>query len=412
MKRISLIIYLLTISTIGSSNNFELFHESIKKLEHIGYEDSDIKQNYIKLISILSDNFDLQLDVQTEKNKILITGEGFKTKFNNIISSKSKSLLTRIKPAIEKKLRSYNLTIGYEEYLCDFFISLMDPESQFYYDFRKQYEIFNCRTDLHVARNITTHDLLIRHIELRGDDAHLIEKGDTILSINSIPASIIPNGLCSYLIKSDDIKIEVKRMNEVISTDLICNQEEQMTNFSIDDSMNDYLIIKFHSLDYDFSKKFIDSLSAYPDRTKKLVLDLTQCGGGLFREVIKFADCFLEPEKEVVKLAPITNSSIEEKTYYTQEDVKTNRTIHSVLISSETASGAEVIVGVLKHYYLADNIVGQETMGYGPVQKTYRYLLDNNIGCRLSLAYMTLPNGQSIHKSAIKPTIADSSLRK
>ncbi len=73
-----------------------------------------------------------------------------------------------------------------------------------------------------------------------------------------------------------------------------------------------------------------------------------------------------------------------------------------VLVNNGSASAAEILAGALDDYQKAE-VVGTKTFGKGTIQEPEE--LPGGAGLHITIAKWLLPNGRSIHKDGIEPTI-------
>ncbi len=163
-------------------------------------------------------------------------------------------------------------------------------------------------------------------------------------------------------------------------------------NFLLKDSIVYLAISQFTKYTY---RDFMKNLEPYVknDKIDKLIIDLRNNPGGYLREVTKLLDQFFETSKlTMVKTiykdgrADVLKTS--GRNFYSIKDIV-------VLINENSASGSEVLAGVLQDYDRA-TIIGKQSFGKGLVQEQFK--LDNGGALRLTIANYYLPTGRSIQK--------------
>jgi len=163
-------------------------------------------------------------------------------------------------------------------------------------------------------------------------------------------------------------------------------------NFIIGDSIIYVSISQFTKYTY---RDFMETIEKYVsnDRLGKLIIDLRNNPGGYLREVTKILDQFFDTSKLLMVKTVYKDGrgdilKTSGRTFYTIRDVV-------VLINENSASGSEVMAGVLQDYDRA-TIVGKPSFGKGLVQEQFD--LDNGGALRLTIANYYLPTGRSIQK--------------
>lgn len=129
------------------------------------------------------------------------------------------------------------------------------------------------------------------------------------------------------------------------------------------------------------------------EKIEKLIIDLRNNPGGYLQEVNKILDQFFTQSKlTLVKTVykdgrqDLTKTS--GRNFYNLKDVV-------VLINENSASGSEVLAGVLQDHDRG-LIIGKQSFGKGLVQEQYN--LNNGSALRLTIANYYLPSGRSIQK--------------
>ncbi len=229
-----------------------------------------------------------------------------------------------------------------------------------------------------------------------------LEKGDSISHINSVPVSMIPNGLLGiiknsrrnvYTVKND------KLIKEITTSGFgLINQK----NFDIKPLSDSTYLFKIYNLGKHFTEQFLDSIATYGGKIKGLSLDFSKCPGGYLTEAINFVDCFLSSRLEIVTIVP-TPRDYANSIYYSKSDLKCDLPITTVTISNQTASGAEIIIHNIKYYNLCNNIVVKNTGGSVMIKKFNTYLSDENIGYKTTVGLIKL-SGKYLHNNSISAT--------
>ncbi len=163
-------------------------------------------------------------------------------------------------------------------------------------------------------------------------------------------------------------------------------------DFLLPDSSVYISINQFTSHTYN---EFMMALEKYVknDTIESLVIDLRNNPGGLLQEVSKILDQFFTKSQFLLVKTVFKDGRSEEikttgRNFYSIKDIK-------VLINSNSASGSEILAGVLQDYDRGV-IIGTNSFGKGLVQEQYN--LRGGAALRLTTANYYLPTGRSIQK--------------
>ncbi|AHM62538.1 C-terminal processing peptidase-3 [Flammeovirgaceae bacterium 311] len=123
----------------------------------------------------------------------------------------------------------------------------------------------------------------------------------------------------------------------------------------------------------------------------KIVLDLRDNPGGLLIEAVNIANLFIPKGAEVVSTKGKMRES--NQTYHALDQPMDLNTPLAVLVSSRSASAAEIVAGVLQDYDRAV-VIGNKTFGKGLVQTTRP--LSYNSQLKVTTAKYYIPSGRCI----------------
>lgn len=123
----------------------------------------------------------------------------------------------------------------------------------------------------------------------------------------------------------------------------------------------------------------------------KIVIDLRDNPGGLLIEAVNIANLFIPKGSEVVSTKGKMRES--NQTYHALDQPLDTTTPLAVLVSSRSASAAEIVAGVLQDYDRAV-VIGSKTFGKGLVQTTRP--LSYNSQLKVTTAKYYIPSGRCI----------------
>jgi carboxyl-terminal processing protease len=135
-------------------------------------------------------------------------------------------------------------------------------------------------------------------------------------------------------------------------------------------------------------------------KVKSLIIDLRNNPGGLLDVAVKVAGRFVPPDKMIA----YTKGRKEDQNfefYSDSKDVNLEMPL-AVLINEGSASGSEVVAGVLQDYKRAI-IIGKKSFGKGSVQTVIP--LGDGSALRLTTSHYFTPSGKIIHGKGITPDI-------
>jgi carboxyl-terminal processing protease len=230
--------------------------------------------------------------------------------------------------------------------------------------------------------------------------------GDEILKIDNVDVQKKSTSEISQLLKGQaktPLKIVVKRYGQ--QDDLVFSLiREKITidNVPYHGMVNENTgYIKLTDFTTGAGKEVSNALNTLKKQgAEKVILDLRDNPGGLLVEAVNVANVFIPKGKEVVSTkGKITDWN---KTYKTLENTSDDQIPVAVLISSRSASAAEIVAGVIQDYDRGI-LVGERTFGKGLVQATRP--LTYNSQLKVTTAKYYIPSGRCIQ--AINYSVRD-----
>ena len=208
---------------------------------------------------------------------------------------------------------------------------------------------------------------------------------------------------------NDEIKSMVQGVEgtTVSITVLRDNKEEtfDLTRGNVDTTVYAYkydntLVLEIMSFGSNTGNECIKYLDEYKDEDR-LIIDLRNNTGGYETAVQEVAGIFLGKDKIVMHKV------------YSDNNIDTDYTISNayydnfknivILTNGSTASASEVLTMALKEGHDNVTVVGEKTYGKGVMQSSY-YLNDGS-ALKVTIAYWTSPDNNSINKTGISPDV-------
>ncbi len=125
-----------------------------------------------------------------------------------------------------------------------------------------------------------------------------------------------------------------------------------------------------------------------------LVLDLRDCGGGLFHEMVDVASCFMSD----VPIVEVKSRQEFDSPLKTKPDAPFPDVPLVVLINGHTASAAEVVTAALQEQNRAI-VIGERSFGKGTIQ-SFVPLGEGQQNLRLTVGVLTTPKGRALQRNA------------
>jgi len=130
-----------------------------------------------------------------------------------------------------------------------------------------------------------------------------------------------------------------------------------------------------------------------------LILDLRGNPGGLLDQAVEVTSLFVSDGKVVSTIGRLKEQS---EVRSVRKGVARVDFPIAVLVSSSTASAAEIVAGALQDHHRAI-ILGQPTFGKGSVQTVMD--LGQDLGLKLTIARYYTPSGRSIQEKGVEPDV-------
>ena len=208
---------------------------------------------------------------------------------------------------------------------------------------------------------------------------------------------------------NDEIKSMVQGVEgTTVSITVLRDKKEEtfdLTRGNVDTTVYAYkydntLVLEIMSFGSNTGNECIKCLDEYKDEDR-LIIDLRNNTGGYETAVQEVAGIFLGKDKIVMHKV------------YSDNNIDTDYTISNayydnfknivILTNGSTASASEVLTMALKEGHDNVTVVGEKTYGKGVMQSSY-YLNDGS-ALKVTIAYWTSPDNNSINKTGISPDV-------
>jgi len=181
------------------------------------------------------------------------------------------------------------------------------------------------------------------------------------------------------------------------------SQSSILTSFQLDTT----IYIKLNKFTTTSDRDIIDTLNTLKQNSfKRIIFDLRGNGGGYLDQVTNICALFLDSGDYVLKSrASNPNYNITKQIQKTgkYKDIRVD-----VLIDNESASGSEILAGVVQDYDLGI-VYGERSFGKGTVQNTWEF--KDETGFKLTVAEYLTPLERPINKSNSSVTYLDPALQ-
>ena len=225
--------------------------------------------------------------------------------------------------------------------------------------------------------------------------------GDRILTVDgeNIAGVGIKNSHVFKLLrgkKGSKVTVGIKRKGIKKIIDFIITRDK-IPIFSLDasymvsDDIGYIKLNRFAATSMDEYKKAFKKLKE--KNVKKIILDLTNNGGGYMSTAIKLADEFLDDNKMIVYTQGINNPKEEYKATK-KGNFEDGRIV--IMVDEGSASASEIVTGAIQDWDRGV-VVGRRSFGKGLVQR--QYPLPDGSMIRLTIAHYYTPTGRCIQKS-------------
>lgn len=302
---------------------------------------------------------------------------------------------------IDSTLKYYQIDFELEYYLCDFLLSSVDNNGNSRiitsenlgktvdkeYDFeyikneRKEYEISSIKTNQCSGKSVS------------------LRIGDIIESINSVPARYFTNNLVQSLIFEND-SIDLTLSSRSVIRMERCKSKPLQKNvpFSVTEISKKAVYLKINSF---YGKKMSQEIfkEIIKKRYKRIIIDIRNNHGGQVKEMVDFLSLFLKNNEPIVRIS--SPNKIHEHIFLSNMNKPVKIPEIFILINHSTASGANIIAGVLRDKHNAV-IIGENSYGVNAIHRS-AYLSPEPYIANFLVGTFSLYGSHDTLENGIKP---------
>ncbi len=345
-----LLFLLLPLRSYCASESFLTLRNLILKIEKNDLQHRSRCEIVSILLNDLSTSYDLgfkatanNLEIQINKDAIYTIPCKTDDDLLNVLG-----YIYQYNKKIKSILKYYNIDIELEKYFCDFLISRIDKvRSSRIYPSQSPGGITKKEFDFEFQIDDDNEYVIswVRNINCQKNEIGSLNKGNKILTMDSIPTKYITNCIAdSLFFQKDSVNLCYSS-----NTGLICKtfrshfiQRDSSYIFSQINKNIAYLEIS-HFFEHEFNSKISKEL--FKKHYDTVIIDLRNNTGGYLQEISKFTGMFLEVNDTVI----IVNSN--EEIYFDVDSYHSKNLMKAkliVLINSSTSSGSNLVVQMLR----------------------------------------------------------------
>ena len=229
-----------------------------------------------------------------------------------------------------------------------------------------------------------------------------IRSGDLLESVGGFTTRDMSVGQALNLLTGQPgtgIKVAVIRRGKATPDDVDIVREKLATpKLTVQKADPDILVLRFPSLDTGRAEEVRNRLlDAEKQGTRKVILDLRECGRGPVSEAIAIARLFIPSGA----LATLRGQTVSTEVFSADPKQVIWKNPVSVLVDTTTSGAAEVLASAIVANHRGD-VVGERTFGLASEQKLIT--LDDGAALILTVANYYNADGKSILEEGVTPT--------
>ncbi|MGH9728723.1 MAG: S41 family peptidase [Candidatus Acidiferrales bacterium] len=230
-----------------------------------------------------------------------------------------------------------------------------------------------------------------------------LHDGDLFDSIAGFPTTEMSIGQAQVLLTGEPgqtVKVDVIRRGTQQPFSVTMTYTKLQSPHVLQEEMQkDIAYIRVPAFESGTTKQIRDKLVEFQRQgAKKLILDLRDCASGPSNEGVDAAQLFLTSGT----IATLRGQTVATQTFSADASKAVWKGPMTVLISNGTAGPAEIVAAAVADNHRGDT-VGETTFGTASQQKIIT--LDDGAALILTVANYFTPNGKSIPKEGVEPTV-------
>lgn len=180
----------------------------------------------------------------------------------------------------------------------------------------------------------------------------------------------------------------------------IVRDEIRLNSIEVSEKPNGVMVVALHQFTDSTMTELTEVIpKLVGKKTKGVILDLRDNGGGYLEVAVDVLSELLEGKKEVVTIRKRDPKDDEKK--FTNGSGRLSEVSLVVLVNNGSASASEIVAGAVQDFKRGI-VIGEKTYGKGSVQEIEERL-KNNASLRVTIAKWLTPLGRSINKVGIEP---------
>jgi len=228
--------------------------------------------------------------------------------------------------------------------------------------------------------------------------------GDVVSKIDGQPTGeMTVDGAISKIrgLSGTKVILTIKRVGKGEEQDIeITRQTIELSSVDSKQLANGLVYIDIKKFDNDTEVEFYNLITdLLPKEPKGIILDVRNNPGGYMSSPLEIASEFIKGEQVVLKR---TKENGDEEVLKSTGSGRLVGMPTVLLVNKGSASGAEILAGILQDYKLA-KLVGETTFGKGTVQEVTEF--PDGSSLKLTVSKWFTPLGRNINEQGIKPDV-------
>ena len=306
-----------------------------------------------------------------------------------------------LKEKIDPQQMVYGATRGLVQALNDPFSVFMLPQEAKDFNAEIEGELSGIGAELEVVNGKLT--IVAPLKDSPAEKAGLLA-GDVVSKIDGQPTGeMTVDGAISKIrgLSGTKVILTIKRVGKGEEQDIeITRQTIELSSVDSKQLANGLVYIDIKKFDNDTEVEFYNLITdLLPKEPKGIILDVRNNPGGYMSSPLEIASEFIKGEQVVLKR---TKENGDEEVLKSTGSGRLVGMPTVLLVNKGSASGAEILAGILQDYKLA-KLVGETTFGKGTVQEVTEF--PDGSSLKLTVSKWFTPLGRNINEQGIKPDV-------